>query len=464
MKKSLDKHQIEYLKTDDLIPYDKNPRFNDEAVPAVVESIKTAGFLVPIVIDKNNVIAAGHTRLKAAKKLGLKEVPCIRADDLTDQEIQAFRLADNRTSELATWNTDLLNEELKEITDIDMSALGFAEELESIDLDDDLDTAFDDKNDDVMYFSSDEIQEEIVNDWKNYETVEEFASNMIDYPSAMYEFNRLCQGYRAGYNISLLFNPHRLNVSTIQSDSLFYGFNNDPKYKKSYARYMVNVENKVPPRNQYYKMIGIGTAGYQYVNEFPPYLARDIYKKYVREGYKVLNPCAGWGGRLIGIASCMFKDIEYVETDPSTKTFEGLKKLKQFLKLGDNYKQYNKPFEELELKDNYFDFVFTSPPYFDTEIYSDEETQSYNGCDSYEAWKQSFLYVMIDKIIKCMKDSGVCILNVGNKRYPIGEDTRNYLSDKYGIECNDLDYSLDNDSDKAIRASKEDFLLFRKGE
>ena len=111
-------------KIEELKPYDKNPRINDEAVDYVANSIKEFGFKVPIVIDKNNVIVAGHTRLKASKKLGLDKVPCIVADDLTDEQIKAFRLADNKVSEQASWNYDLLDKEL-DIIDIDMSLFGF---------------------------------------------------------------------------------------------------------------------------------------------------------------------------------------------------------------------------------------------------------------------------------------------------------------------------------------------------
>lgn len=106
-------------------PYDKNPRKNDDAVKYVAESIKEFGFKVPIVIDSDGVIVAGHTRYKAAKKLKLKEVPCIVADDLTEEQVKAFRLADNKVSEAAEWDFDLLDEELEEIFDIDMEAFGF---------------------------------------------------------------------------------------------------------------------------------------------------------------------------------------------------------------------------------------------------------------------------------------------------------------------------------------------------
>lgn len=104
--------------------YEKNPRKNDEAVGPVAESIKEFGFKCPIILDKDNVIIAGHTRYKAAKQLKLKEVPCIVADDLTEEQIKAFRLADNKVGEIAEWDFDLLNMELESIS-FDMSSFGF---------------------------------------------------------------------------------------------------------------------------------------------------------------------------------------------------------------------------------------------------------------------------------------------------------------------------------------------------
>lgn len=111
-------------KIDELIPYINNPRYNDDAVEYVANSIKEFGFKVPIIIDKNNEIVAGHTRYKASIELGLNEVPCIVADDLTEEQVKAFRLADNKVSEKAEWNFELLDEELADL-DIDMSDYGF---------------------------------------------------------------------------------------------------------------------------------------------------------------------------------------------------------------------------------------------------------------------------------------------------------------------------------------------------
>ena len=115
--------------TENVQPYSKNPRKNAEAVKYVAESIKQFGFKVPIVIDSQNVIVAGHTRYKAAKLLGLKEIPCIVADDLNENQLRAFRLADNKVAEFSDWDFDLLDEELSNIFDLDMSDFGFIDEV-----------------------------------------------------------------------------------------------------------------------------------------------------------------------------------------------------------------------------------------------------------------------------------------------------------------------------------------------
>lgn len=123
----MDKTKVTYMDVDSLIPYANNPRLNDNAVDAVAASIKEFGFKVPIVVDGENVIINGHTRLKAAHKLGLKQVPVIVADDLTPEQVKAFRLADNKTSELAEWDMDKLDIELDGIDEIDMGEFGFCD-------------------------------------------------------------------------------------------------------------------------------------------------------------------------------------------------------------------------------------------------------------------------------------------------------------------------------------------------
>ena len=118
--------EIIYKPVSDLIPYENNPRKNDQAVDALANSISEFGFRNPIIIGTDNVIASGHTRLKAAIKLGMTEVPCLIADDLTEEQLNAFRLADNKVAELAEWDEDKLLLELQEL-DFDMTQFGFEE-------------------------------------------------------------------------------------------------------------------------------------------------------------------------------------------------------------------------------------------------------------------------------------------------------------------------------------------------
>ena len=129
------------MKVEDLIPYINNPRNNENAVDKVASSIAEFGFKSPIIIDKNNVVINGHTRLLASKKLGLEEVPVIKADDLTEAQVKAFRITDNKTSEYAEWNEDLLKLELEQLEEmnfnlddlnIDYSDFGLEIDLEGI--------------------------------------------------------------------------------------------------------------------------------------------------------------------------------------------------------------------------------------------------------------------------------------------------------------------------------------------
>lgn len=116
---------IKYLKTSDLIPYSKNAKKHPEdQVEHIANSIKTFGFQQPIVVDQDNVVVIGHGRLLAAKKLRLDTVPCVVLSELSEEEIKALRLADNKTNE-SEWDLDFLDDELAEIFDIDMSDFGF---------------------------------------------------------------------------------------------------------------------------------------------------------------------------------------------------------------------------------------------------------------------------------------------------------------------------------------------------
>lgn len=122
--------EIILKKLEELSPYENNPRNNDEAAEYVANSIQEFGFKVPIIVDKDGVIVAGHTRYKAAQILGIDKVPCIIADDLTEEQVKAFRLADNKVAGIATWDFEKLDLELKELQDFDMESFGFESDYE----------------------------------------------------------------------------------------------------------------------------------------------------------------------------------------------------------------------------------------------------------------------------------------------------------------------------------------------
>ena len=119
--------QVQYQDISQIHPYENNPRNNEAAIEPVAQSIKSFGFRVPILIDRKGTIIAGHTRYEAAKRLGMDKVPCILVDDLTDAQIRAYRIADNKVSEASSWNDDVLRAEMDALKalDVDLSSTGF---------------------------------------------------------------------------------------------------------------------------------------------------------------------------------------------------------------------------------------------------------------------------------------------------------------------------------------------------
>lgn len=177
---------IVYKKVADLVPYENNPRNNEEAVDYVANSIKEFGFKVPVVVDKDNIVVAGHTRLKACEKLGITEVPCIVAEDLTEDQIKAFRIADNKVSEYATWDEEKLSKELSDIM-LDMTEFGddlfTDDEQMDVKLDDEEDNPYSQETHVPQYEPTGDFVDimDMVDDEKTNELIREIkASNVSD--------------------------------------------------------------------------------------------------------------------------------------------------------------------------------------------------------------------------------------------------------------------------------------------
>ncbi len=239
----------------------------------------------------------------------------------------------------------------------------------------------------------------------------ELADILQPRTEAVIEFARLCRGQNAGQRISLCFNAHRLSTPTIMSESITAALQR-PAFARGLARALAFKDGLV--RDLLYQVLQLGINGIQYVNEFPPHVARDLFCSF--NARRVLDPCAGWGGRMIGAAAV---GAFYHGFEPSTRTFDGLNRLGEFLKTfetGFDFKVECVPFEDATIVDQY-DLALTSPPYFDTERYSDEPTNAGVRYATFEAFVEGFFVPLIRKATNASTNG--LILNIGSRRYPL---------------------------------------------
>lgn len=251
-------------------------------------------------------------------------------------------------------------------------------------------------------------------------SLNDFRSIFIDEVSAVMEYFDLFSEEKTGQKISLLFNPHRLDTKTKDSKHSIYGALNQPSFLSGLARAMLFKKGKC--KELLYQAIQLGINGVGYVNEFPPHVARKICKKYgLSKDSNILDPCAGWGGRMIGVSTVC---NNYTAFEPSIKTYDGLQSLSTFIKrLKPDFSSnlYNIPFEESKLNPMTFDLAITSPPYFDTEEYSKDSGDSASTYKTFDSWIQGFYLPMIEKTMEYLKPNGVFVLNIGSRKYPLND-------------------------------------------
>jgi len=220
------------------------------------------------------------------------------------------------------------------------------------------------------------------------------------------------------------FHPHIYELNRKNKISPYSLFNNEKMLKECLLRHKAKDGTMTAP-----KLLSAvcSDARSPRLNNFSPSLARDIYNYYCKDGYRVIDPCAGFSGRLLG-ASVSKRKISYCGIDPSIRTYSGLVKTVEFLKTVNPCFEchINNGCAEVELekyRDNYFDFCFTSPPYFNIEEYDLEKTQSYLKFNTYEKWKDGFLRKIILEVFRVLKAGGICAINIGKfNTHDIAED------------------------------------------
>lgn len=345
---------VENVSLTALVPYENNPRLNDKAVEAVANSIKEFGFNVPIVIDKNNVIIAGHTRYKASKKLGLETVPCYRAENLNEEQVKAFRLVDNKTAELAEWDFSKLEEELLNI-DFDMSDFGFDFEEEKV------------KND---------IPESIP-----------LAERFVVPPLSVLDTR---QGYWQDRKRE--WKAIGLKSEVGRDANLLKALNNLSEKSRSGKR--IAEDESV----------------------FDPFLCEILYTWFAKKGYKVLDPFAGGSVRGIVASVCGLEytgiDLREEQVQANREQlhilnkFDGLTAPTWIIGDSDNM-------DSLLEEDYQTDFVFSCPPYFDLEVYSKLENDLSNmSVDDFAKTYKS----IIKKACSRLKENRFACFVIGENR------------------------------------------------
>jgi hypothetical protein len=293
--------------------------------------------------------------------------------------------------------------------------------------------------------------------------VEELAAMLTNKFRDAAEYLRLQRGDKTCQRMSLHYNPHRLAVPVIGKRSIYEAMQMDTFFDGMARAYLAEM-SKLDSPDLLYSLLQIGLQGSQYVNEFPPHVARDIYREWgLDRKSRILDPCAGWGGRMIGAS--VVSD-HYTGYEPSSDTANGLWELADDLKklTGGTFNAnvYMKPFEDSKLKNNSYDFALTSPPYYDTERYTDEPTNSFNRYKTFDAWTKGFYIPFIDKTLAALKPGATFVVNIGDRKYPLPRVLREHC-ETIGVKVRNMNSRLAGGGGLRQKGEGEVFLILDKG-
>lgn len=405
---------VKEFNVEDIREYEDNPRNNDGAVEAVAESIRRFGWKVPIVIDADSVIVAGHTRFKAAKRLGMDKVPCIVADDLTDEQVRAYRLADNKTAELSEWDFSLLEKELAGLEGFGMEAFGFDDSL------------FDMEED----------------EWKEADALDENRETLQD---------------------RFIVPP----FSVLDTKQGYW-----QERKEIWKRIIRSDEGRdvgLLGKGLYDLAQKQGKTSLTGTSIFDPVLCEILVNWFCPTGGKVLDPFAG--GSVRGLISVLLGndytgiDLRAEQTDANYRNYRKIADRKDL-----NGNDLREPIWITEDSRNLdslvaekHDFLMTCPPYADLEVYSDDPRDI--STMEYDDFREAY-FEIIGKACERLKDDAFAAIVVGEVRDGKGR-YRNFVGDTieafreaglaYYNEC----ILLNQISTAAVRAGRQ-FNALRK--
>ena len=412
--------------TEELKPNPANPNSHDENHTRLLcKMLEHQGWRESILVSKRSgFVVCGHGRLKAAKFLGVKNVPVDLQDFENEADEMAHLIADNRIAELSSFDSASLKELLSELDTgaMDMEVVGYDEKTLE-----DLMTQFHEEEEEE---EEEDIPSEPLNEaWRQWagEVVNQFdiisgqASpfTAVTKGAAKVHFLRArYQGKSYPRYCSTIFHPHQFLTSG-DSRSVYEGLKmvESGEIQAERLRFFC-MEN--PTSKQFYSG-SLPFAGSRMPLDFPAILAKDLINEFGNQG-RILDPCAGWGGRLVGFLLSDASSYHGVDVSPlQIAGVESINETLAPLAEGDkNVELVCSKFEDAKLEDGAFDFALTSPPYFDVETYEGGE-QSHQLAD-YPTWRDVFFVALIQKTFAALKQGGVFALQIGSQQYPLMKD------------------------------------------
>lgn len=461
---------VEWAPIAEVRPYERNPRRNQLAVGKVAQSIAEFGWRQPIVVDERMVVLVGHTRLLAAKQLGMTRVPIHIARGLSATQAKAYRLADNRTADEAEWDKKLLALELKDLKldgfDMQLTGFDFAE-LEDL-------TALD--SDDTP--QSPVPAGDLDHCWQLW-AGEMRASMAALLAAGLSPFQGVTEGYALRCfleamhggrdyprHCSIAFNPHQVQCAAGQrkdmESNVMHGLEQvaDGSGKASNLRMVLKEDMSA-------RTLAVGAlpfSGHKMPADFPAAMARDLYNEFASGG-AVLDPCSGWGGRLVGYL--LSSAAQYDGIDVSPQSVAGAERIRQLFgpysgKPTDTSVTLTcLPFERWVPQRKYR-FALTSPPYYDTEQYIGG-AQCWKEYPTYDAWRDGFYRLLFDKVGDALELGGHFALQVGSQRWPLLEDGRRLAKAaglvEVGLRRTDM---INHQEDSTAEVDRELLLLLQR--
>lgn len=429
--------QVERWPIERLIAYTNNPRLHPEAqIVSIQRSIETFGWTVPVLVDEDGTLIAGHGRVEAARRLGLARIPVMVARGWPESKKRAYLIADNQLALTGEWDESLLRVEIQQLKaagDFDLTLLGFPE-LQLVDFVSGLPGGEQAAEKAEPERELTEAEQKLFDQaWRKL--AREWGEIVAAAPERGYASTNYTRGALAvAFMRARLFGDEVPRMATLPytlhrlrqighwrgqqegETREFYKLFDKAQTNDSVLRGLVFVS-----KGKLDAAIGsLAVHNYHMPADFPVPLALSLINEFCRKGGAVLDPCHGWGGRLIGFLLSHAGSYEGFDVDPDTH--KGVQQvandLAPYAEGKHTVRLHLTPFEDSKLKPAEFDFALTSPPYFNTEQYGGDLT-SWKRYPDFEKWVAGFYHPLLDKTARALKPGGIFCLQVGSMQHPL---------------------------------------------